>query len=228
MPGVVPVPLRILFWAWFLFALGVYLYRIGRRLSRRSVGVDQPAGGLAPTTLPSGPSFGERMAGAPPTLTEPVKDGAFVEAAIREELRAQGRLPDVETEPATEPPPSGRVGFFAGTPGERPAIADALAGVAVPDGLVPLMATALGEVGLHRALFIGTGLDPAVVGRHLGDELERVGYTLRSTSATSVEARRAGGLVRVVLHLDPANEHHDGSRAFPTARPGDLVVEFTN
>lgn len=229
--GVVPWPLRILFWTWLLVSIGIYGYRIVRRVGRRDVEVDQPEAGLAPTTLPSGPSFSDRMAGAPPSLPpQPLPEGALVQEAIREELRAQGRLAEGDDRsPASgDPAPTGRQGFFAAAGGEQPAIADALAGMVVPDDLVPLMTTGVGEVGLHRALFIGSRLDPAAVGRALGDELERMGYALHSTSDTAVEGRRDDGAVTVQLHIDAASVVVDGVKAFPTARLGDLVVEFTN
>jgi hypothetical protein len=102
----------------------------------------------------------------------------------------------------------------APTPG-RPTVAEAVAGIALPCELVPLVG---GEARLdpYRVVFSTDRADAAAVGAGLADELERLGYSLRSISDSEAVAVRADLSVAVAVVTDLA--------AFPTAPPGGVVV----
>ena len=72
------------------------------------------------------------------------------------------------------------------------------------------------------------GHDPAVVGREVGDELERLGFTLASLSANEVLATRDDGRLTVTIHTNPQTIEVDGRRLFPTTSGDDVVVEFVS
>jgi hypothetical protein len=238
--GVLPAPVRVVIWLWFLGALCVWAYRIYAKVAKPKPTEAESDTSFVTPSDDATPSFTKRLLGAPPALPpEPIREGSLVEAAIREELIAQGRLP---AEDGPQSPAAGagvaapsatdtstRSGLFAGAPATpRVAVASALAGIALPEALTPLSTLGVGEPGEHRAVFIATRADAALIGRQVGDELERLGYTLRSTSDTTLDARRGDALIVVALYPEPEATVVDGVRVFPTARVGDVVVEFTN
>lgn len=204
------------FWTWLLVALGVYAYRISRRIARRSTGADEPAAAEAPPApveAPPGP-----VAGPPVGLTAdpPPRAG-----------------PSPTSSPPSSPPPTGgdegdgRRGLFAARPEPaperpsdapppgRPTVAEAVTGIAVPCDLVPLVG---GEARIdpYRVVFSTDRADAATVGAALADELERLGYSLRSTSDHEAVAVRADLSLSVAIVTDLAG--------FPTAPPGGVVV----
>ena len=144
------------------------------------------------------------------------------EAAAGPAVAARVRDPP----PAPSPPaaPSGRAGLFAPAataagaaappPGRTP-VASALAGISLPCELAPL--TGAGELpDPHRVVFFTDRAPAETVGAALGDELERLGFTLRSVSDTEVVATRGGTELSVRVH--------PGTEGFPTAPPGSVVV----
>ena len=167
-----------------------------------------------PTELPS-----EREAAASESLVQQV---------IREELaRKQGTDPSATTGSGPVGPAAGRSGLFAGgaaAPGDdRVSVAAALTGVRLPDDLVPLV----GDIAdPHHVTFITSSQPAAAVGRHLGDELERLGFQMRSESDVVAVATKGAVTLRVTLHPEASTERVDGAARFPTAGPTSVVVEF--
>lgn len=126
---------------------------------------------------------------------------------------------------------SGRGGFFAaeGDDGDtdeapRRPVSELLSGISLPCDLAPI--TASTPPGPHLAAFGTTSHPPAEVGRRLGDELERLGFSLESTTATDLEARRDGEVLHVALHPDAAKAVVGKQRLFPSAAPRTVGVVF--
>ncbi len=182
------------------------------------------------------------------------QSGGLVDAVIKEEIAARkareagGEQPAVDAG-ATSDSTSGRTtgraaggtdeaagetserrGLFAAAtepsaPDERAAVSALLEGMDMPCDLVPLI-NADTTPTPHHVVFVSTGHAPAAIGAALGDELERLGFTLRSESDTEVVALRDGDRLRVILHPDAATERADGERRFPTVPGGSVAVEF--
>lgn len=103
-----------------------------------------------------------------------------------------------------------------------------LKGVRMPCDLAPVTGghqTVAHTAGLLVA-FATANIAPAEIGRAVGDELERLDYTLTSTSSTQVQATRGDDVLLVTLVTDPAEAMRDGQKAYPTLPPNSVVVEF--
>lgn len=171
---------------------------------------------------------------APPTFAAdgtPVMDATHfpLEPAVAAALAEEGRLAsgDAPADDAADAP-VGRSGLFA-KGDEAPApvpLATLIAGIVLPCDLAPLSNVADAEPTATRAWFVTSDHEPAVVGSELGDELERLGFTLSSSAANQVVATGPAGRLTATLHLEPHRAGPDGSRRFPTTRDGDVVVEL--
>jgi hypothetical protein len=215
--------LRLLFWLWLAVSLSIYGYRLVRRFSGGGARSASPASAEPTTTLPATPA----AAAAPSSTAE----GALVRQVIEDELATRAA-----PRPATgapPPPTEGRSGLFAGAAAPPPppgpsadtTVARALEGIAMPAGLVPLVGDA-DHLDPRRVAFSTSGVAPAEVGAALGDELERLGFSLRSVGEAQVEAVRGTTTVHVLLHPQPDQAVNGAERAFPLARSGDVVVEL--
>jgi hypothetical protein len=177
--------------------------------------------------------------------------GSLVEQVIREELAAKERAErgetadDAGTGAGTEaiaagpgsagsagdtdgPGGSVRGGLFAPADAEEPApkpISELVAGISMPCDLSPLVDES-NAIDPQRVVFITSGTTPAKVGAGVADELERLGFTLRTDGDTELVATRDGDRLLVTLHPDPVADRVDGERLFPTATRGSVVVVF--
>lgn len=239
--------LPIVLYTWLAVSITVYAVRWRKRKAAA-----EAEGGDA-GTAPAKPSPGTgpdapvraaaRAAATPrvaPTTTSPPaggSSGSMVEAVIREEIEARKRaeagddpaaLPTPE-EPAAAPS-AGRSGLFAPThaavapEAPRVTVAEALSGIDWPCDLAPLVT---GAPDPYRVAFVTRGVPAEEVGAALGDELERLGFTLASVNDTTAKATRDGTEVQVVIHPDGSRVLRGGERAFPTANAASVVVEFS-
>jgi hypothetical protein len=240
---------RYVLFAAVAFSLCVYGYRAYRRWIAPAppdapTGADPDASpGPTPsvppprvaTPLPAAPAKPKRTRGMGftdptdlPSQREAAASDSLVQQVIREELaRKQGTDPVRAggSDPAGTAP--GRSGLFAGgssgAGADRVSVAAALTGVRLPDDLVPLV----GDVAdPHHVTFITSSQPAAAVGRHLGDELERLGFQMRSESDVVAVATKGAVTLRVTLHPEASTERLDGAARFPTAGPTSVVVEF--
>jgi len=131
---------------------------------------------------------------------------------------------------------SGRTGFFApaagseGTPAaetRRLTVAEALRGVSMPSGLSPVVDGSVSIPNPFRVAFLTTSADASTVGSSVGDELERLGYALTTSTATELLARKPGVELRVVLYPAPDKATRGLDHLFPVAPPGSVGVEFS-
>lgn len=236
-------PFRYLLFLAVAVSLSVYLYRGYRRwiappASTDPSPLDPPPAGAAAST-PRGGAPVEKAPKPPRSLgftrpsILPTDDRSssgsesLVDAVIREELARKRAEESGEPAPGAGPV-AGRSGLFASDEAstERVSVAAALAGVRLPDDLVPLVGHDT-SVDPHQVTFLAPTLPAAEVGRALGDELERLGYRVASESDVVAVATKGAAVLRVALYPDPAAEQVDGVRRFPTAPPSSVVVEFT-
>jgi hypothetical protein len=101
-----------------------------------------------------------------------------------------------------------------------------VAGIAMPDELAPVVDPATNDRSGLRVAFSATNADPGRVGSQLGDELERLGFELRSLGDTQLGAVRDDDELVVTIHLDPGAVERVGQKAFPILPPNSFVVEL--
>ncbi len=235
-----PVVGSIVVWAIALGGLGIFIWRRIQGVPLRSKPPSDPTpdpsaappfpfpGAPGVTGLPgsigTGPATPPMMAGLPPaTALPPVPP-----------VTAEG------LEPVAPPEPSAtRGGFFAAGPADparspapppsagRPTVAEAVQGIVMPCGLSPVVDATQALPNPFRVSFL-TNLAPAAeVGRALADELERLGYTLATTTPTELLARRDATELRVVLFPTAAAAKRGLDQLFPAAGPGSVGLELS-
>jgi hypothetical protein len=202
--------LVVLFWLWLLIALGVYGYRIVRRFTQgpkaeRQARANGATSAATEDDAPPRKAFGRA---APPPLPE-----GPLEPRLPRSL--QGVTPEGEPSEITDSAPT------AGTtspaedaplaPSERPTLADALAGIRMPDGLLPVIDPGLPGLADGRiAHFAATGTTVPEVTVALADELRRLGYGVdgldtMTADRAGISATRDGTTVSAVIDVDDAN-----------------------
>jgi hypothetical protein len=194
--------LVVLFWLWVLVALGVYAYRIWRRISKgpkaeREAGAAAgrgPLAGPAPPPLPDGPveaRLPRSLRDAPPAEAPGRVDGGAPGAA-------GAAAPTAEASPSAPTPPTD-----AAT-----TVADAVQGIELPEGLLPVVE--MGDQAMlegRRARFSATATTVESVAAALAAELDRLGYavdgldTVRPDRA-GLSAVRGTTAVTTKVHLD--------------------------
>jgi hypothetical protein len=200
-PGQVLVALLYL---WLLIAAGVYGWRAYRRLVHRETRKDRLArsastgDATAPraTARPEpGPNDDAPPRPIPPAATSSGRQGVFAPSGA----------------PAA-PSPTGPIGPAGGG---RPTVAELVAGIALPCGLIPVVTGA--ELDPHHVVFATTGHAAGEVGSALADELERLGFELRTESDTEAVAVRDDASLRVRVRGE------GDEPGAPTPLPGDPV-----
>ena len=78
----------------------------------------------------------------------------------------------------------------------------------------------------YRVAFSTNTALAAAVGAGVGDELERLEFSLASTSANQLSATKAGQRVLVTIHADPEAVTYGDGQAFRNMPAGSVVVEF--
>jgi hypothetical protein len=214
--------LFVVFWLWLAVSLGVYGYRVWRRFTQEpGRGPEATPGVLDPTPVS-------------PTIATPVMPP--VAPPVMPPAAPPVTRPVPTVTPTASDVAGGRGGLFAGsvpTPlsptgsgtGPKPTVADVLTGIRMPSGLVPLVIDDR-SLDPYRVVFVTTGIAAPEVGAAVGDELERLGFTLSTTSNTQAWAERDGLQVAVTL-VPAAHQIMDGDRrVYPTVPPDSVVVEF--
>jgi hypothetical protein len=239
--------IRYLLFAAVAFSLSVYAYRAYRRWIAPERPSTDPGGddaAAAPSTS-SGSSIVTPLPASPPArkvkrglgFTDPNRlpsaseadaPESLVQQVIRDELAKKNAAASGSPAAPGGAPAAGRSGLFASDrapAAERVSVAAALTGVRLPDDLVPLVREGT-QLDPHHVTFISSTGSAASIGRHLGDELERLGYEVRSETDVVAVATKGAVSLRVTLHPDAGTERVDGVARYPTAAPGSVVVEF--
>jgi hypothetical protein len=122
--------------------------------------------------------------------------------------------------------------LFASGTADRPAdrarrpVADIVSGIALPDELAPVVDAGSNDLSGLRVAFSATNADAGRVGGRLGDELERLGFELRSLGETQLGAVRDDDELVVTIYLDPGSVERLGRKAFPVLPANSFVVEL--
>ena len=103
---------------------------------------------------------------------------------------------------------------------------EALAGITLPCDLMPLT-TAEGRVlGGRDLLLITNGHTAFEVGRAMGEAVAALGYSLTPLANNDFVAIRGNDRINVVVHDRPEGLLSGKRQEFPTAKPGDVIVEL--
>lgn len=229
-----------LFWLWLLAAVVFWVRRWFFSPKAEDAGDDDGLDGVplradATPRRPTDPAVDAATAGS--RATGRGADGLTpTERLFRDEGVAPAEVPRPPTAPkATEGQPADRSGLFAKaapppSPGDTPTsgsppatVAELLEGIELPCDLVPA-ATTSHYFNDYVVPFTTRRATPAEVGMAFGDELERLGFALRSTSDTEVEATRAEQRLVVTIHPNAAKAGTGGVPWFPHVAPGTVAV----
>lgn len=206
--------LVVVFWLWLLVALGVYGYRIYRRITQGPKAEREARARAAATGEPSAVPPPRRAFGR--TEPPPLPDGP-VEPRLPRSL--QGVAPEgVPEVPATAPDggapaaptPLEPTAPAPAAPSAAPTLAEALSGIQMPDGLLPVIEASLPDVAEGRlARFSATGATVAQVAEAMAAELRRLGYAVDGLDTVTparagLSARRDDLAVAATVELDDA------------------------
>jgi hypothetical protein len=226
-----------LLWLSVLASLSVYAYRIYRRVTRGPKSVREAAEKEAPVSASAGTTTGSPVE----TDLDRVLDRAAKQetGASRSSGDATPGRGVTDDAPAPAAPPGARSGLFASTsqpptttddanaPSDetRSTVAAMLSGVSMPCDLVPIV-DADAVVNPYRVAFSTHTAPAADVGAAVGDELERLGFALRSVTSNQVEATKDEQRLTVTIHADASTATVADAAAYPNLPPGSVVVEF--
>jgi len=134
---------------------------------------------------------------------------------------AESSIPEMGRASAPSAPPT------PSNPSTAPAttVAEALTGIALPHGLVPLTTVADAPVVGDRVVF-WTDAEPAeVVGRAFAAEVERLGYAVTPIDERTVAVKRDLNHLAVTIYPEGDAAVANGERLFPTVPAGAVVLE---
>ncbi|HEY5155718.1 MAG TPA: hypothetical protein VIJ47_13340, partial [Acidimicrobiales bacterium] len=100
-------------------------------------------------------------------------------------------------------------------------------GIAMPCNLTPVIDGSVSIPNPFRVAFLTAEAPAPTVGAALGDELQRLGFTLTTPAATELLARKPGVELRVMLYPTASAARRGLDLIFPAAPEGAVGVEFT-
>ena len=103
---------------------------------------------------------------------------------------------------------------------------EALSGIAMPCDLMPLTTAEGRRLSDRELLLVTSGHEADEVGEAFADAVEALGYTIVPMGPTTAVASRGDDQITLVVHERPADELAGARPAFPTTRPGDVVLEL--
>ena len=229
-----PQPVVVLVWVLALVSTGVFIWR---RL--QGIGLSgQPKRPKQPDPLESSLPLGDDLAAPAPPPRPPAPATRSPSVPEQHDPLEPRPAPSEPSTPAVVEG-SSRTGFFAPVPttpdgpgdaapdATRVTVAEALHGIVMPCGLTPVIDGSSRVQNPFRALFLTSDADARAVGAGIGDELERLGYSLTTSAPTELTARRDRTTLRVVLHPEPAKATRGLDVLFPAAPPSSVGVELS-
>lgn len=198
----------IVLWVWLAISLGVYGYRLWRRVSKGPKSVRENVDAL------EGPSRRTHQTEVPPQDIEARAERRATGAELPSATAPDGGVPG----PATSPEPVREH--------RRVEVATALTGITMPCELTPVINS---RIGLERfdAVFSTTAATPGEVEAAVLDELRRLGFEIGHGPGDEMVAEQQTTRVYVRLFADePERSPVDPSR-FGLLPPGSVVVEFS-
>lgn len=211
----VPTPIVALFYLWLLASVAILIYR---RVTKKRV---------RPTVVRAADTDRALRTdwAPPPPATDRAEGPTPTGVPSEDPTGGAARTPPPATTPsrpvAAPGPPGG-----AGALPPAATLIEALAGIAMPCDLLPLT-TVEGRSLSDRELLLSTsGHAPDDVGTAFASALEALGYTITPMGPVTVLATRGPDRITVVLHDRPFDELSGKRSAFPTTKPGDVVLEL--
>ncbi|QGG95161.1 hypothetical protein [Actinomarinicola tropica] len=193
----------VLFWIWLVVSLAILVLRRLNVIGTSSRTEEPPAVDPASRVWAPPPTDPDA-----PLTPDPAPGGAPASPPVPSSIRVE------EVPAAHVPPPT------------RATLAELLAGITLPHELVPLTQS-LDSTDLATHLVVATTrATPEVVGTGLAEELEKLGYEVRSLDDRRAVAEGERGRVSLEIHPDGATVMDGGARRFPTAESGSVVVEL--
>ena len=245
--AVIPPAVAAIFWLWFIVAVVIWTVRLVRRAGNRGTAAPPPLQEPPPAVGQSAPA---PLAGVVPPVTappdepiRPLPDPLPDPAPPAIDLTDSSNTPFAGVAEPAGSGETGRTGFFAATPGAgspgvsdggravgggRPTVVEALQGIVMPCNLSPVIDGAVSIPNPFRVAFLTADADAPTVGAALGDELQRLGFTLSTPAATELLARKSGTEVRVMLYPTASAARRGLDLIFPAAPDHAVGVEFTS
>lgn len=215
----------MLFYVWLVASLGILVYRMATKNSRQAAVTRASDADRALRADWAPPPGSSPAGGHPPIPPVPPRRAADLlpPTAAAGSLTPADRVPPDATSvpsPAT-PAPGPRTDLPPAT-----TLIEALGGISMPCDLLPLT-SAEGRVLGERELLLATSGHPAEdVGEAFAAALEALGYEILPMGPVTVMATRGPDRITVVLHERPYDELSGKRSAFPTTKPGDVVLEL--
>ena len=234
------VVLAILFWLWFLTSVVILVRRSIRRRRERRVrrdamlvalhdeGVAEPTVDHDVDVAPEVEPIPVAATPTPPAPTRaPAPPPAPTTAAAPTPAPAAPKATPAAAVASPAPAPAS-VATHARAAAAPVTVAQVIAGIEMPCGLVPLT---LSDHDMRydrgqRAHFVTTLVPATVVTTSLAEELERIGLTVTPMGETAAIAQR--GRLAVEMRISTVGALIDGvaSVEFRSAPPNSVVVEF--
>lgn len=160
-------------------------------------------------------AYGTLVTDVPPLRSPPTGD--------RPAAPSEVPAPAAPVATAASGPPAGPPGAPAGRPGAPGgpvgSVADAVAGIVLPDSLSPLVEVAPHPSAVDRAVFFARNTTAETVRSQMTESLAAIGRPVAWTG----DLGDTGGGLHVAVIANPADHALAGVRAYPTA-PEDAVV----
>lgn len=239
----------VVMWIWLAVSLGVYGYRLWRRITRGPKNARSVDHGSEARSGPNQPM----LKSSDPRTDPDASEEAHVDTRRSESTSADSESPDSESTESETPLLSlpgtkgqlrsddatigqglfGPIEAAVSSPGAatngptgRPPIAQALSGIEMPAGLTPLIGAGAPQ-GTFDTVFFSTSASAAELGVALGEELQRLGYSIRSISDTDGIADRDGTQLYLTLHPRASRAKLGTEPRFPSIPSDAVVVEFS-
>ncbi len=189
----------------------------------------------------------DESASVPDPTTEGSQEKAKAELAMAAAAKESnngappGLLPGEpeDSSKPTEKPPTTAKGSDSGNPdssqpGTVPAatkpdqpstIADHLGGIRLPYDLLPMVPN--GEKASdQRVSLVSDGAQPEVVGAAIADELERLGYSIKTLATDEAIAVRENQTLGLQIHPDASELSNEDGLRFPEAVAGSVAIDL--
>ena len=218
----VPTPLVVLFYVWLVVSLGILVYRMATKNSRQAAVTRASDADRALRTDWAPPPGASPTSGTAPPYPTPIAPATTAGTSAAGPV---GLPPSAER---PKPDTAGAPGPAARRTDLPPAttLIEALAGISMPCDLLPLTSVEGRVLGERELLLITSGHPAEQVGQTFATALEALGYSVTPMGPVTVMATRGRDRITVVLHERPYDELSGKRSAFPTTKPGDVVLEL--
>ncbi len=168
------------------------------------------------------------------TASEPKSDARLsslpegpATSAYTTQKRQKDSSPKESEQPKSDKPESSQPATVAPPPQpDRPStIADHLGGIRLPYDLLPMVPN--GEKASNqRVSLVSDGAQPEVVGAAIADELERLGYSIKTLATDEAVAVRENQTLGLQIYPDASELSNRAGLRFPEAVAGSVAIDL--